>query len=87
MRQPDLFAAPPRSTERAPPNLSFIRKSLGARLRLLRAAEIVPWSDYETSQQVIHFPRLAALLPAEEAQEAIDAFFRELDRLGWPRAA
>ena len=87
MRQPDLFAAPRPEPERAPPNLAYIRKSLGAHMRLVRAAEILPWSEYETGRLSQHFPALARALPPAEAETLITAFFRELERLGWSRAA
>lgn len=87
MRQPDLFAAPPRSTERAPPNLTFIRKALGRYLNLLRDAEILPWAEHEAHSLTQRFPALAAMLPDGEGAPLVDEFFTHLDRLGFRRAA
>lgn len=87
MRQPDLFSTPRPASEPAPPNLAYIRKSLGAYLRLARAAEILPWSEYETGRMARHFPALARALPSEEAETLNTAFFAELERLGWRQAA
>lgn len=86
MRQPDLFAAP-RSTERAPPNLTFIRKALGRYLRLLRDAEILPWAEHEAHSLTQRFPALAAMLPEDEGRPLVAEFFQHLDRLGFARAA
>jgi hypothetical protein len=87
MRQPDLFAAPPRSTERPPPNLTFIRKALGRYLRLLRDAEILPWAEHEAISLTQRFPALAQPLPDEEREALVAEFFHHLDRLGLRRAA
>jgi len=86
MRQPDLFAAPQSRPEPAVPNLAHIRKSLGAYLRLIRNADILPWSEYETGRLSQHFPALAQALPPEEAEALTASFFQELQRLGWPDA-
>lgn len=86
-RQPDLFSTPPAPIERAPPNLAYIRKSLGSYLRLLRDAEILPWSEPRTDSLSRHFPALARPLPDEEREALVAEFFAHLDRLGWRRAA
>lgn len=85
--QPDLFAAPKPPTERAPPNLTFIRKSLGRYLRLLRDAEILPWAEHEAESLTRHFPALARPLPDAEREALVTEFFHHLDRLGFRRAA
>lgn len=85
--QPDLFSAPPVPTEPAPPNLTFIRKSLGRYLRLLRDAERLPWYEHEAANLCRHFPALARPLPDEEREALVAEFFHHLDRLGFRRAA
>ena len=87
MRQPDLFTVPRAQPERAEVNLDYVRKSLGGYLRLVRNAEILPWSEFETGRLSQHFPALAVSLPPNEAEELIAAFFAELNRLGWRSAA
>lgn len=86
-RQPDLFSAPAPIPERAEPNLPFIRKSLGRYLRLLRDAEILPWSPAQTASLTDHFPALARPLPDDEREPLVAEFFGHLDRLGWRKAA
>jgi hypothetical protein len=81
MSQFSLFQTERPEPPRRPPDLAYIRKSLNWRLRTLRDAVIMPWSEGETASLEKLVPELAAYLPAEEA-EALTAEFRsELARL------
>jgi hypothetical protein len=86
-RQPDLFAAPLVPVAPAEPNLPFRRKSLSWYLRMLRGAEILPWSESEVDHLTRHFPALASALPQEERDGLVSEFFQHLDRLGFKKAA
>ncbi len=81
MTQLPLFRAEPAETERRPPDLAHIRKSLDRLLRLAREAQILPWSEGETASWEKLFPLLAASLPAEEAETLVSEFRSELVRL------
>ncbi|MFZ0267718.1 hypothetical protein [Caulobacter sp.] len=82
MSQLNLFQGERPSSERRPPDLDFIRKHLGKALRTAQAAERMPWPPSVAQGWRDRFPKLAADLPAEEAAVLIEAFRRELDRLG-----
>ncbi len=86
-RQPDLFSAPPPPVAPAEPNLPFRRKSLNWYLRMLRPAEILPWSESQVDHLTRHFPALASALPPDERDALVGEFFQHLDRLGFKRAA
>jgi hypothetical protein len=81
MDQPDLFAPARPAPAPRPPNLPYIRKRLGAVLRLARNAEILPWSEVEADRLTEHVPALARALPAEEAAAICAEFAAELRRL------
>ena len=81
MNQLPLFRSPHAEPERRPPDLAYIRKSLGRLLRLARDAQIMPWSEGETESWEKLFPQLAASLPLEEAEELLAEFTSELTRL------
>ena len=81
MNQLSLFNSRHAEPERRPPDLAYIRKSLGRLLRLARDAQIMPWSEGETESWEKLFPQLAASLPAEEAEELMSGFRTELARL------
>jgi len=81
MNELPLFRALQAEPERPPPDLPYIRKSLHWTLRLMRDAQILPWSESETARWEDFFPQLSAYLPSEEA-EALNAQFRsEIVRL------
>jgi hypothetical protein len=61
--------------------LPFIRKHLNRVLRLMRDAEIMPWSEPETKSWEQQFPKLARMLPSEEGETMLSAFEVELERL------
>jgi hypothetical protein len=48
---------------------------------LAREAQIMPWSEGETESWEKLFPKLAASLPAEEAETLASEFRSELARL------
>ena len=81
MTQLPLFRAEPAETERRPPDLAHIRKSLDRLLRLAREAQILPWSEGETASWEKLFPQFAASLPAEESETLVSEFRSELVRL------
>ena len=81
MSQLHLFRAECPEPVRRPPDLAYIRRSLNSFLRLARDAEVMPWSESETESREQQFPKLAALLPAEEAEALTSAFLGELNRL------
>ncbi len=81
MEQLSLFQVKRDEESRPPPDLPYIRKSLGRVLRIAREAQIMPWSEWETKSWEKQFPALAALLPADEAAELISEFKIELERL------
>ncbi len=79
--QPSLFDSPAPAPERRPPNLARIRKSLGRTLRLVRNAQVLPWSEVEAASREEQFPKLAAYLPPEEAEAMCAEFAAEMARL------
>jgi len=79
MNQLPLFRREPSEPRR--PDLAHIRKSLNRLLRLAREAQIMPWSEGETESWEKLFPKLAASLPAEEAEALMSEFSSELARL------
>ena len=81
MSQLPLFRPERSEAEQRPLDVAHIRKSLNRLLRVAREAQIMPWSDGETESWEKLFPELAALLPAEEAEELTSQFKRELARL------
>jgi hypothetical protein len=64
-----------------PPDLGYIRKSLARLLRIVKDAEIMPWSEAETESRAREFPQLAALLPTDEAVVLVSEFAQEIKRL------
>src|SRR5215204_2739143 len=68
MSQLSLFRPERPEPPRRPPDLPYIRKSLHSRLRTVRDAEIMPWSEGEMASWEKLFPELAAYLPADEAE-------------------
>ena len=81
MSQLQLFCPERSKLPRRPPDLAFIRKSLHRLLRIVREAEIMPWSEGEAESQLKVFPELAAFLPVEEAATLKMDFTREVARL------
>jgi hypothetical protein len=82
MSQMHLFRATPSMPESVPPDPAFIRKHLMRVLRLLTAAEFMPWQPAEARSWIERFPKLARdNLPAEEATEMVEMFQREIARL------
>ena len=81
MSQLPLFSRPRAEPAQRPPDLAYIRKSLDRLLRLVREAQIMPWSESETRSWERLFPELADSLPAEEAEELTSEFSTELARL------
>ena len=81
MNQLPLFRPTRSETEQRPPDLAHIRKSLNRLLRIAREAQIMPWSEGETESWEKLFPKLAASLPAEEAETLKSEFRSELTRL------
>jgi uncharacterized protein YlaN (UPF0358 family) len=61
--------------------LGAIRKYLNWTLRIMRAAEIMPWHKAKAASEEVNFPVYARLLPAEEGEPMIAEFERELARL------
>ncbi len=76
-----LFRAAPSMPESVPPDPAFIRKHLMRVLRLLTAAEFMPWQPAEARSWIDRFPKLAGNLPTEEAAGMIEMFEREIARL------
>lgn len=81
MSQLPLFSRPRAEPAQRPPDLAYVRKSLNRLLRLVREAQIMPWSEGETASWEKLFPELAASLPAEEATGLVEEFSTELRRL------
>ena len=81
MSQLPLFRTERAEPEQRSPDVAYIRRSLNRLLRLAREAEIMPWSDGETESWEKLFPKLAASLPAEEAETLTSEFRSELARL------
>ncbi len=81
MSQLSLFRSERPEPPRRPPDLPEIRKSLHSRLRTVRDAEIMPWSEGEMASWEKLFPELAAYLPAEEAEALAAEFAAQLARL------
>jgi hypothetical protein len=81
MNQLPLFRPKHAESERRPPDLAYIRKSLNRLLRLAREAQIMPWSEGETESWERLFPELAASLPVEEGEALTSEFRSELTRL------
>jgi hypothetical protein len=75
--RPERSEAPPRR----PPDPNYIRKSLNRLLRLVRDAQIMPWSEGEAESWEKLFPELAAWLPPDEAEAMTAEFGTELARL------
>jgi len=73
-----LFRSLRDEAPRCPPDLNYIRKSLNRLLRIVRNAQIMPWSEAETKSWERQFPALAGYLPAEEADALISEFRNEL---------
>lgn len=81
MNQPDLFrperpVPPPR-----PMDPALARKHLNRTLNIARAAERMPWGPIDAKYWADMFPKLARLLPGEEAAALQAAFTAELERL------
>jgi hypothetical protein len=82
MSQLHLFRAARSAPESLPLEPAFIRKHLMRVLRLVTAAEFMPWQPAEARSWIERFPRLAQdNLPAEEAAEMVEMFQREIARL------
>lgn len=82
MGQLHLFRASPPVPECVPSDPTFIRKHLMRVLRLLEAAEFMPWSSGEAQAWIERFPKLARdNLPAEEATAMVAMFEQEIARL------
>ena len=81
MIQLSLFSTDPPEAQSPPVDLDYIRKSLNYHLRMVRAAQILPWSVPEAESLEKFFPQLAAYLPAEEASALVQEFNSELGRL------
>ena len=82
MSQMHLFRATPSMPESVPPDPAFIRKHLMRVLRLLTAAEFMPWPPTEARSWIERFPKLAENnLPTEEAAGMVEMFEREIARL------
>jgi hypothetical protein len=81
MSQLPLFSTERAEPEQRSPDLAYIRRSLNRLLRLAREAQIMPWSEGETESWEKLFPKLAASLPAEEAEALMSEFRNELTRL------
>ena len=82
MSQLHLFRGAPSVPESPPPDPAFIRKHLMRILRLVEAAEFLPWQPAEARSWIERFPKLARdNLPAEEAAEMVEMFQREIARL------
>ncbi len=82
MSQLHLFRTEPSAPESVRPDPAFIRKHLTRILRLIEAAEFMPWPPEEARSWVERFPKLARdNLPAEEAAEMVSMFDQEIARL------
>lgn len=82
MSQLQLFRPErPDPPPRRPPDPTYIRKSLNRLLRLVRDAQILPWSEGEAESWEKLFPELAAWLPSDEADMMKAEFAAELARL------
>ena len=82
MTQLNLFQTERPVPEPRPSNPAFIRKHLIYELNKAREAIRVPWAAAEAQAWVTRFPKLAEVLPADEAEELTTAFAAELARLG-----
>ncbi len=81
MSQLSLFKPETKSTPRRPPDLNYIRRSLNRLLRILRDAQIMPWSEAEAQSWEKLVPQLAAYLPPEEAEPIKLEFAAEMRRV------
>jgi hypothetical protein len=66
---------------RRQPNKEFILKHLQSMLRLLRSAEILPWSEAETRNWEQLVPELTGLLGAAEGETIRREFEAQLARI------
>lgn len=80
MSQLPLFAAR-EAIPRRPPDPAFIRKHLLRLLRIVRAADRLPWSEPETRNWEKLFPELSQVLPPEEGAQLRADFAAEVARL------
>ncbi len=82
--QGDLFTSletpKPAAVVRADP--AKVRVKLLAVLEEARAATSVPWNDHDTRYWRLVFPQMSRWLPEAERAELIEAFQKELKRLG-----
>jgi len=82
MNQLHLFRAGSSVPESLPSDPAFIRKHLIRILRLVTAAEFMPWPPTDARVWIERFPKLAENnLPAEEAAGLVETFEREIVRL------
>ena len=82
MSQLHLFRAKPSIPASLPSDPIFIRKHLMRILRLVTAADFMPWPSAEARLWIGRFPKLARNnLPADEANELVELFECEISRL------
>ena len=82
MSQLHLFRAKASMPESRPSDPVFIRKHLMRILRLVAAADFMPWPPAEAQSWIERFPKLArGNLPAEEADGLVEMFECEIARL------
>jgi hypothetical protein len=82
MSQLHLFRAKPSMPEGLPSDPVFIHKHLMRILRLVAAADFMPWPPAEAQSWIERFPKLARNnLPSEEANRLVELFEGEIARL------
>ncbi len=81
MSQLSLFDEKPVRPKDSGISPEFIRKEMLRVVRIVRAAEIMPWPDYEMARWERMFPELAGLVPDGEGEQLLEAFTREVARL------
>ena len=77
-----MFRAKPAAPESLPYDPDFVRKHLMRILRLVAAAEFMPWPPTEAQSWIERFPKIARnSLPPEEADQMVETFEAEIARL------
>jgi hypothetical protein len=74
MNQPSLFDSLERPAEPRPVRPEPIRKYLNYKLRILRRADHMPWSESEHPFEEKDFRRFAKVMPEEESQALLAEF-------------
>lgn len=82
--QGDLFSSleTPKPAAVVSADPAKVRVKLHAVLEQARAADTVPWDEHDTRYWRLVFPQMSRWLPEAERAELVEAFEKELTRLG-----